>query len=356
MNNDQNLENLNQSLAEIKSSLEKTCEGQKRQPKAEIREEDENASSFDEPEIECEKVEEMAGSKGVIIADEPIRSALERMAETINLDQSTNLVIIEHALSGPRANCNGLNDAIELAKSGNPVIIAGWQTELAYSADPRWHAAMASPNVIFVRLPFLGQELITKVAEAKSNERPLDQLALDLLDLTTEISRAKTINHDLQNALRTGDEDKAETLLAAATELFGDQDREMLIHTVARAAFSEVVGKQFEGKYYPDLCIDLEGTLIGADGEPNQQVLDLIKLSTDLRRRPVTIWTGSELKQARQILNKLGLTCKLMSKNNTAGIEVETMIDDLSADEIESRYGIKARNYINIDDLVSENP
>ena len=322
------------------------------------------------PELEQDQAEPSLEAKGVVIADESLKSIMENLLKANGLKSTTSLVMIEHHLRGNRAACNGLKDAIELAKSGSPVIMAGWQPIYSYAEDPNWHAALASPNVVFIRLPFQGPELIDKENEAKNSDRPFDQLAIDLLDVSKIDQLAKTLHHDLGNAIRNNDLLKLNELKAKIAEVYqSNQKANMTQEQIAKtidvgnydleevmAMLEEIIGNsgpssELAGKYYPDLFIDVENTLIQPDGQPNQKVLDLIKRVEAEKQQPITIWTGGDTKECRKILRGLGLNFKLMSKHQARGMEVETAVDDLPEDELSKQYGVKIKNYIKVNDL-----
>ena len=99
-------------------------------------------------------------------------------------------------------------------------------------------------------------------------------------------------------------------------------------------------------KIIPGVFCDMEGTLIVNDSA-NAEIVR--KLEEYAKTRPVTIWTGGELREIYKLLRKNGITkLPLVSKYDFEGCIVETMIDDLEPEKTLALYKIKAKEYVKV--------
>jgi len=287
----------------------------------------------------------------IIFADQAIAEALKRAIEVIDPEGNTSIIMIETpTANASRSDEAGLDFALDLAKNQHTIILSGWNSIAHYADNPKWQAVMAYPNVFFTRLPFALNDLRELINKAQEDGRPFDQLAIDLLSIEMNVSMLGVLKHNLGHALNDSTGQKMTEWLKLAESVFGEKSQEELIEATQNADLNQVKS-ELAGKYYPDLFVDIEGTLFDENGEPNQKVLDLIKLTLELKRRPVTIWSGGDVKTLQSKVRALGLSCKVTSKQFFKDVEAETVVDDMTKEEFESTYGITAKNFININDL-----
>lgn len=301
-----------------------------------------------QPEIsKCSIVEKRVPKERKIKADEAVLRVLAEHLDMADPEGEVGLVFIEMTDSeeGQRSKCRGLDHALDVALDGQPLIITGWQTEVSYSADPRWHAVMAYPNVTFKRLPFSLTEIPGMVDEAKNGEkRPFDRLAIELTKVDRSVNAIASLEHNLKRAMEGGEETMKEWE-KKAREIFGD---EMSINDIVRRVYQndqESVSGLLDGEEFEDLCVDIEGTLI-KDGEIDMKLIERMK--EESKTRPVTIWTGGDVKAYGKILREAGITFKIASKHWLAGAKVAKAIDDLPEEKFKRMYDVEIGEYIKV--------
>ncbi len=154
-----------------------------------------------------------------IVAEKGIQDTLARMYESL-APENVTLVDIESTYEpgDMRQSCRGLNEALKVVADGNPIVMLGWQTPLAYASRREWHGAMAYPHVAFLRHPASTGEVSAAIAEAARGARPIDQLAIALLTVEAPENRMGVLHHDLNSAMRD-DGRRAEWLVRARKHL-----------------------------------------------------------------------------------------------------------------------------------------
>lgn len=291
--------------------------------------------------------EKIEPQEHIIIADPQIKEIMREALETIDPDGKVALIFAEHIDSSAqrRSDALGLSYIKELAEKSEIVIVAGWMLPSDYANNPIWHAGMAFPNVYFVRLPFAFSEIEAIVEKAKDGEsRPFDPLAIRLLDINKSVNEIATLEHIMNRAIETGGgvlkdwEEKAR-------KIFGDEMSLDEIIERVRHKNGESLSGQMVGEEYPDLCVDIEGTLI-QKGEINKDLLQ--KMAEESKTRPITIWTGGNIESYKKILRDAGIAYKLVSKYWMRGAKIAKAIDDMPKESFEQIYGVEVEEYIQI--------
>jgi hypothetical protein len=289
---------------------------------------------------EASAVETQAPRERKVVADKLIASILEQTLNEVDPGGEASIVMIEHLDDEKHTVVEEFDAALEIAAEGKPLLVTSFWPEAHHAKDPRWHAVMAYPNVKFVRLPFALSD-IGKFLQDKTEERPFDKLAIRLLDISKDVQEIGILAHDLNYALR-GEKGGMETWEGRAREVFGQEmTLEEIIERVSNNN-SESVEQPLEGEEFPDLCFDIEGTLI-QNGEINKDLLQ--KMIEESKTRPITIWTGGDIKQYEPILRKAGVKYKIASKHWFKGATVSESFDDEPKEEFERKYGANVKKY-----------
>lgn len=289
---------------------------------------------------EASVVETRAPRERKIVADKLIASILEQTLDEADPEGEASIVMIEHLDDEKHSVVDEFDAALEIAAEGNLLLITSFWDEVHHAKDPRWHAIMAYPNVKFVRLPFALSD-IEKFLQDKTEERPFDKLAIRLLDINKDVQEIGILAHDLNYAQR-GEKGGMEAWEKRAREVFG---QEMTLEEIAERVAnnnSESIEQPLEGEEFPDLCVDIEDTLI-QNGKINRDLLQ--KIVEESKTRPITVWTGGDIKYFEPILRKAGVKFKIASKYWFKGAKVSEAIDDETQEEFVRKYGAEVETY-----------
>ena len=234
--------------------------------------------------------------------DELLREALSDVSSDVSL------VMIESCGAHGHSHNHGLTVSLDLAKDNLDVLMLGWLPRSGYASDPRWHACMAYHGIDFARLPLGLDEIKALLLTTPCNTRPADPLAIRLLDISSEVSLIKTLKHNL-SSFDTRPVESQQSFETEATKLFGDLSLEELKAKVQDAADDSPVSF-LSGEEFPDVFVDVEGTLV-REGQINCALVEkLIELSAT---RPITIWTGGDIKLLEPPLRRFGIPYKIAS-------------------------------------------
>ncbi|MFA5927530.1 MAG: hypothetical protein WCT32_03885 [Patescibacteria group bacterium] len=281
----------------------------------------------------------------IITDSAPIREALERATMLLPEGTEGTLVFSEMLVDGgKRTDMIGLDEALKFAPDGKPVIVLSWSPEIQLANDKRYHALRSYSNVHFARLPLsLVDMKAILLGEVENETRPSDPLALRLMEVPNAETAVGALQHDLRYALAQGG-DKMVAWERLARLVFGDLPQEELIRLtqMERAEANKRI-TPLAGEEFPDLCIDIEGTLLDENGELNPDVVALIEERSG--EQPITIWTGSDVKALRTKIRQKGLKWKVVSKYQLRGAKVAGAVDDLPYEEFVSEYGVEVGEY-----------
>jgi hypothetical protein len=280
-----------------------------------------------------------------IIADNgPLGEFLDKAFAPLNNHDGV-IVFVEHAVKrGFRSELHGLDDTLAHAPSGVPVVMLAWQSLFMMADDSRLHAALGYSNVVFRRLPEGIVEVMAAVEEATERKRIPDPLAITLLTAENSKRDVQILQHDLHSAETNGGERMALWEERART-VFGDKPQAELIEAAKQARQDDVVAGQFAGRTFPDVCIDVEGTLFTTKSEFREDTLIRAKELASAEGRPITIWTGGDLEAAKKMVRKAGIPYKLASKHLFRGATIGVAFDDMPHEAFSETYGIGYGNY-----------
>jgi hypothetical protein len=281
-----------------------------------------------------------------IIAEARVQQRLLTILQQQVVDDNIIIVDLEsiYAEHQTRSGVYGLVEALKVVNDGKPIILLGWQEPLEYSTRIEWHALMGYPHVMFFRHPLFHAEALTQsITEAKNGSlRPADPLAIRLLQLKAHNDVLQVLRHDLHYAEMS--QESMEAWLPRARQHFGnlsEQELVALVKDTTQPKLGPLAGLDFQ-----DVCVDIEGTLIDKQGKLRIDVVD--KVCELSQGRPVTVWTGGNMKELDAIIRKQGLDWKLTSKNLLRGAKVHTIVDDLDQEEFNWKYGVACDTYIQI--------
>ncbi len=274
-------------------------------------------------------------------------NVVNHLREALAADECGDItaVDVDHSIGGLATRCQGVVDALAAAQNGKPVILVGWMPEHLYAEKPVWHALMAYPNVRFLRLPSLAEELRAAVLDIKPEETCRDRLAVRLYEVGEINTGLGTIKHNLPHAQRQGEE-ALEKWAVEAQRIFGaEMSLEELIMATEDAT-PETLPARMAGEVFDDLCIDAEGTLI-VDGTINPIVRALGE-ATEAKGLPVTIWTGGNIGAVRSVVRREGIRWKVTSKWLFRDVTVRAALDDESRENLRQKYGVEIKEFFQV--------
>lgn len=286
-----------------------------------------------------------------IFADEGLKEGFEAMLRSVCINQEYYIIQLEQkpAQDTPRQSLVGLDIALELVKENIPIVILGFLShEMIVAGDKstQWFAAMGYANVAFCRLPAQASDISSAIESIRSGKRQADPLAIALLGATKTKTTISSLRHDVTYALR--DTEAMTRWENNARTIFGDKEQPELLSLVQAADVSDwdLEKGQFEGQSFPDVCIDVEGTILDSNGNIRHEVLALAQQKAG--SGPITVWTGGDIENLSKQLRKAGIFWKIVSKQTMRGASVRVIIDDQPEDSFKSNYGVEYQEYIQI--------
>lgn len=281
-----------------------------------------------------------------ILADKTMIEVLKTKFSTLT-DLEFYMVQLEQETDNSnRQDVCGLDQAIEVAKTGLPVVMLGWMPTHMYverTAD-KWFAANGYPNVGFA-LPFATpEEVYALVTELETKKRPSDSLAIALYGLAQTNSALGVLHHDISSAKRNAE--RMALWEEKARAIFGDKTQDELLALVAEAAQARNSPGKFAGQEFPDVCIDVEGTILTADDQIRSEVIKLAEEKA--KGGPITVWTGGNIGPLSAQLRKAGVLYKIVSKETMRGATVRVVIDDQTEATFKRDYGIDFGEYLQV--------
>lgn len=281
-----------------------------------------------------------------ILAEEGIMNILGTLFSGL-ADKDFYIVQLEPGgLGYHRSDIRGLDTTLEVAGKGLPVVMLGWLTPVMYidKKSDKWFAATGYPNVIFVRLPATSEEVFVAIEEVKSGNRTSDPLAIALLGVAQTNTEIGVLHHDLSSAER--DANRMISWEERARKVFGDKSQAELISLVVEAAKARHSSGKFAGQKFPDVCIDVEGTILTSDGQIRAEVIALAEEKA--KGGPITVWTGGDIPKLSEQLREAGVLYKIVSKETMRGAAVRVVIDDQPEATFKSERGIDYEEYIQV--------
>lgn len=281
-----------------------------------------------------------------ILAEEGTAEVLGKMFAELN-DQTFAVVQLEPASTGyHRSDIRGLDTTLEIADKGFPVVMLGWLTPAMYidRRPQEWFAATGYPNVIFLRLPATSEEVLKAIEEVKLGNRHSDPLTIALLGVAQTNTELGVLHHDLSSAQR--DADRMISWEKSARKVFGDKNQAELISLVMETAPTRYSSGKFAGQTFPDVCIDVEDTILTSDGQIRSEVLALAEEKAE--GGPITVWTGGDVYKLSKQLLKAGVLYKIISKDTMRGATVRVVIDNQPEATFKSECEVDYEEYVQV--------
>lgn len=281
--------------------------------------------------------------------------AFEAITDLVNEIATGDATAICLELEPRHSQYSGFDRVLELAPSGQPVVMLAFSPDWMLAADRRFHLAMSYPNVHLARLPQSVEGIATVIREIFegapwrcSLDNPLVRAVFDLP--ISQENELAGIAHDLGHALRAeeGSPRQAELdgrWMPRAQALFGTHlGRAELIEAIEALGQPPADYAPLAGEIFDVLCCDVEGTLIRSDGTLDEGFYQQnIQYPGD---RPVVLWTGGNLKAVDKQLRDLHVALPLISKGVMRGATVAIAIDDEPEDVFFEKYGIHVGRYV----------
>ncbi len=127
---------------------------------------------------------------------------------------------------------------------------------------------------------------------------------------------------------------------------FGDDDQ---IINLVKSWKPETTG-EFQGVYLEGVYVDAYQTLFNNDWILVRETVErVIELANN---RPIYVISDSDQRELRELLDKNNINWLLISKFVLRGAILETVVDNLPAEDFLKVYSINYKNYINVKDLI----
>ncbi len=280
--------------------------------------------------------------------------AFEAIAERVNAAVGGDATAICLELKPQRSHYSGFDRVLELAPSGQLVVMLAFSPVWMLAADRRFHLAMSYPNVHLARLPQSAEGIETILREIFAGaqwmslpDNPLVR-AVFRLPISQENELAG-IAHDLGHALRAeeGSPRQAELderWIPRAQAVFGTHlGRAELMAAIEALGQPPSDYAPLAGQSFDVLCCDVEGTLIRPDGTLDEGFYQYnIQYPGE---RPVVLWTGGNLKAVDKQLRDLHVATPLISKGVMRGVTVAVAIDDEPSEVLREKYGVIVQDF-----------
>lgn len=289
-----------------------------------------------------------------VFADEGLKVGLEKLFGPACGNQKCYIVQLEQKTNAyeTRQSLAGLEIALEVAKEGVPVIILGFLSHemiVTGSKSVEWFAVMGYPNVEFCRLPATPLEVSSAIVKIQSCDRFTDPLAIALLGVKQIKNLVGQLRHDISYALRSAE--AMEQWVNNARQLFGEaktQTELLALAEVAEAAKwdTQLQENQLAGQVFTDVCVDVEGTLLDAEGNLRESVIAFVLEKAN--GGPITVWTGGDVELLTSKLRSVGVYWKIVSKHAMRNATVRVIIDDQPEVVFVNEYGIACQEYIQV--------
>lgn len=273
--------------------------------------------------------------------------------ELENIPGEVNLVLAENKGAGfMRADFEGLNFALTLNPENTPIIFCSFMPENYFDDEKfynKFHALMAKKRVGFLQLPFTSEVFVLKYNELLQDEKEEDLLAIEINRVNSFESQMGSIKHGAQSFFRGEGSDYARSRLtksiSEARELGLTGNDDEIIQQIKDFEY-QPKSSFFAGKFFPGIFCDIENTLL-VNGEISASMFATLQAFSNVNR-PITLWTGGEVKDLQKILTQNRISWKLISKTDLTGAEVEIAYDDENFDTFFKKYGVKVKKFIQI--------
>ncbi len=241
----------------------------------------------------------------------------------------------------------GLEKAQEIAEEdkNNLVILTSFVPLTFLATRKHFHEAMADPRVLFIRLPFSAEDLRQALKDYETNPRPADELAKHLGHIKRTNNALSMLQHDGRYLVDLpADDSRKKHWLDKANVTLGDGSFDELWAKLKGQVPS--VSSSLSGMTFPDVCVDIEGTLFTPEGVLRTEVLETVKAYETTN--PITVWTGGDIEKLDKLLRRNNILWKVLPKEALRGATVEIIIDDLPQTEFFEQYGVNCATYIQV--------
>lgn len=233
------------------------------------------------------------------------------------------------------SSIDGISPKIYGIAKNNPdktVILYDFSSVQELWLQPDFKKIMSNPNTRFVRVPINLREALEKYMRKGIANPALEATAY----LGAEGSIVGRIRHDAHY-------DKAGSAERARQALGMQGTDDEIMKMLENYKDGDSIGRNnVSGNFFGGVFCDIEGTLKHGNAISEDLVKELDNYS---KTKPVNIWTGGDIKEMIQFLEKHKIEYPILSKGWFNGASVEIAIDDLDESEFRNRYSIKSNVY-----------
>lgn len=247
------------------------------------------------------------------------------------------------------ASVENFNDVRDDLEKGTPVIFYGMESEASLRLGGNTSASwFYSKTAAYFQVPFLLVNMILMYEKIKKGEKLENKAVLLAAKSGYKQSLVGRLLHDIYPG-KYGCEEG----LKLAEKEYGFTGTIEEVREQLQKIQGKDVGKVYAivgDEMLPGIFCDVEGTLISNDKKvTNEDILNLLVLFEEQEKKPVTLWTGGDIRELEKFLYLRGLwRFPVVSKEIFRGCRVEMAYDDLPREEFEKHYGIMAETFIKI--------
>lgn len=280
-----------------------------------------------------------------LIYEESMRVALARALR--QEPEFENLILVDvnavQDSSQKRDDRIGIKIAAKLAKeTKNIIILTSFEYEYQLmNASEDFAGLMTLPNVGFVDIVKL-EKLPSVYQELASGQKKADTTGLAVYNFSQKGKKMSLLKHNLSHITRDLDSRKEWFAEAMAIGLSGTAEE---IITMVETWRPEIAG-EFQGVSLEGIFVDAFETLFNENWELFPGVKQAVEDIAAGKETKVFVISDSDTNLVKNKLAANGITWPLLSKYDLRGAILECVIDNLSQEEFEDTYKLKATAFI----------
>jgi len=263
-------------------------------------------------------------------------------------DRDLILVDVNLTLNNSQSRTDrvGLEVAREYAANPeNVVILLGLEPESYLRREsPDFVGLMARANVDFADIIGL-DDVLPKYQNIISGNKKEDSTGLAVYNFQRKQKAIAKLKHCICNV---DDERWAQWLADARKAGISGTDNEVIGYV--RAWRPETAG-EFQGKYLEGIFVDAYQTLFDDNWQPVKSVRQRVEEVAKKGQFKIFVISDSEEEKLKPLLERGNINWPLLSKYDLRGATLELVVDNLTKEEFEETYQIKAKTFVNVSEL-----
>jgi hypothetical protein len=289
----------------------------------------------------------------VITNDTRLRASIDRyfkfvLADLSSLEGRVYIVDVATVLNNNSASYQLLTKVKELVSSKKFVILLSPDNEEVLKKNNLYFSGfMSYANVGYVNA--LNMKSLCEACFHLLNPTKKDDLVgIEFFHLEKLESQTAALSHGMEQKIL--DEVSRKVWLQKARELgFIGSDDEVI---VAVKDWKPETAGRFLDKHLDGIFVDAFETLFNVNWELDEEIKKALEDLSEQTGKNIYIISDSDKYELGEVLKKYSIKWKALSKFTLRGSILETVIDNLSAEQFKKSYLIDFKTFINVKDLV----